>query len=45
MFAFEYMCMHVVLRMQAYRHTSVTRHVHRHANVIVYGILDMCEHA
>lgn len=29
--------------MQAYRHTCVTRHVHRHANVFMYGILDMCE--
>lgn len=29
--------------MQAYRHTCVTRHGHRHANVFVYGILDMCK--
>lgn len=35
---------HVVLYVQAYRHTRVTRHVHRHTNVLVCGMLDMCEH-
>lgn len=48
MYVVMYMCGHECVHTSTcglvYAGTHMTRHVHRHANVFVYGILDMCEH-